>query len=428
MPLDASPNVQNWDFSNPDLYNPVYIPTFRRREPVLHYYGSAGSGKSVFVAQKEIILSFQHWRRGRKTVVARRYYSTIQNSVYAELLSVIGQWGLRDCFHATRSPFSIVNKITGVEFIFIGLDDVEKIKSVRGIDRGWIEEATELKMMSILDQLRLRLRGFKFVQWTLSYNPTNVNHWLNKEIHEKRPEGHFILKTTYRDNEKLLAVQPHYADTIEAMKITNPNYYRVYGLGMWGVDSEGLIYPNYNTTPELPVPPQCYGLDLGWNDPCVLVAIAVTDEQGKDRRQLYWDERLYESRLGSSDLPKRLNDLNISKKIPIISDTNSPDHINELRKAGYWVIEADKGKGSVELGISIVKKYDLHITAGSKNTFKEIQNYSWKNKNGRWLDEAAGADSEAAEGVDHAMDAGRYGTRYLDKPISSGSVEFSDYD
>jgi phage terminase large subunit len=405
LALATNDKIKTFDFSSPELYNPVYIPTFHVKHRFLHYFGSAGSGKSVFAGQKEIVLSFDGNRRKRKTIVARRFYNTIEHSVYSLLKDIISEWELDDCFHFLKSPYSITNKLTGVQFIFVGLDDVEKIKSVQGVDRGWVEEATEMRTQSELNQLSLRLRGFQHVQWTLTYNPVNSHHWLNKQIHEKLPPGHFIFKTTYRDNIRMLAKDSEYGPSIEALKETDPNYYRVYGLGLWGQNSEGLIYPTNTPVPEMPVAPQAYGLDIGWNHPCVLVATALVDEPGKDRRQLYWDERLYKTKLHSYDLVRELNDLQISKNIPIISD-HSPDYIDDLKAAGYWVIEADKEKGSVLAGINTVKKFDLNITARSKNIFREVQNYSWKNKNGRWLDEASGQEAEAQEGVDHAMDGG----------------------
>jgi phage terminase large subunit len=187
------------DFSNAELYNPAYIPLFANKARFLHLYGSAGSGKSVFASQKEIALSFSSERKNRKTLVVRAVHNTIKDSVYAELTGVIYDWELSDFFEILKSPLSITNKLTGVQFIFRGLDDVEKLKSVRGVDRILIEEATEIKAREDLDQLSLRLRGFPEVQITMMYNPINVFHWLNTEFHQKQEGGHFTFKTTCED-------------------------------------------------------------------------------------------------------------------------------------------------------------------------------------------------------------------------------------
>src|SRR6185369_16586060 len=158
--MTATAQIKTFDFSNKALYNRAYIPLFKNDAEFLHLWGSAGSGKSRFAGQKEVVKSFRAERRDRKTLCVRKVFNTIKDSIYSELKTIIYQWKLEDCFDILKSPLQITNKITGVTFLFIGLDDVEKVKSISGVDRIWIEEATELAQQSELDQLRLRLRGF----------------------------------------------------------------------------------------------------------------------------------------------------------------------------------------------------------------------------------------------------------------------------
>ena len=413
---DAQPKT--FDFSNRDLYNAAYIPLFKNEAEFVHLFGSAGSGKSRFAAQKEIVKSFRPERRGRKTLVIRKVAKTLKDSVYSELKGVIYEWKLDDCVELLKSPLQITNNLTGVTFLFIGLDDVEKVKSISGVDRIWIEEATELETLQELQQLRLRLRGFDKVQITLSYNPINVYHWLNQEIHEKRPANHFIFKSTYRDNEKMLAVSPDYATYIESLKDSDPNYYKVYGLGEWGQNAEGLIYPDYQTATEMPNV-QWYGLDFGFNDPTALVAGCLIDVPGQPRKSLYWQEALYETGLTSDTLIARMKALGIDENKVMICDSARPEMIADLRKAGFNARPCTKYKGSVVEGINAVKKYDLHIVAGSKNIFREIQNYSWLEKDGRYMDDTP------KDGVDHAMDAGRYGLESQNVlPLTTSTFRF----
>lgn len=423
MPDDSGAALQVFDFSAPELYNPVYLPTFNVRKPVLHYFGSAGSGKSVFVAQKEIVLSFQNWRRNRKTIVARRYYNTLGQSCYSLLKSTIYEWNLSDCFKFGSSPYYIRNQVTGVEFVFLGLDDVEKVKSIHGADRGWLEEATEVKEQKDLNILRDRLRGFKYVQWSLSYNPTDADHWINKEIHIPRPAGHYIFKTTYKDNIRLLEKDPHYADRLESYKETNPNHYRVYAQGEWGKRLEGLVYPDHTEAVELPCPPQAYGLDLGWNDPIAMCKVALVDEFEKDQKQLFVEEMCYEHKMNVPTFVAKCEAMKVSKNIPIIYDPAQPGPLfaDALRAAGYWAIPAEKGPGSVKAGILNVKRFDIRPVVGGKNLYAELNGYSWKNKNGVWLDD------EPEKGLDHLLDGMRYACVYLAKPSGSGSEDFEDW-
>ncbi len=396
------------DFSNRDLFNYCYIPLLYNKMRFLHLFGSAGSGKSVFGGQKEIVLSFREERRNRKTLVVRKVYATLKNSVFSQLKSAIYEWNLQDCFAITSSPLSITNKLTGVQFIFVGLDDVEKIKSVQGVDRILIEEATELTSINELDQLSLRLRGYSEVQITLMYNPINVHHWINTEIHQKAAVGHFIFKSTYKDNRFLDA---GYKEFLDSLKESNPNYYKVYGLGEWGQNQEGLIYPDYATVVSMPRI-QLYGLDFGFNDPCALIAVCVEDIAGQKKKNLYLQELLYKTKLTSGALVTELTDLEIRKNIAIIADNARPEMIKDLRDAGFNVRKSVKGKGSIVAGINRVKNFNIKIVAGSKNLFKEVDNYSWANKNGIWLDEPEDA------GVDHLLDGARYAVNDLAKGSS----------
>jgi phage terminase large subunit len=409
--MTGAAQVRTFDFSNPELYNSAYIPLFKNKSEFLHLFGSAGSGKSRFAAQKEIVKSFIPHRKGRKTLVIRKVAKTLKDSVYSELKSVIYNWKLDDCFEMLKSPLQLTNKLTGVEFLFIGLDDVEKVKSISGVDRIWIEEATELDSINELHQLRLRLRGFEDVQITLSYNPINVHHWLNTEIHERPHGGHDIFKSTYRDNERLLAIDPHYADSIERLKHTNPNYYKVYGLGEWGQDAEGLVYPEYSQVDDMPGDPQFYGLDFGHNDPTALVACFVRDALPK--KEFFVKELLYRSHLNANELIAEFKSLAVSTRMPIICDSARPEMIDSLKKAGYNARPCTKYKGSVLDGINRVKTFTIRPVIGGKNLFREIQNYSWLEKDGKYMDD------EPKDAINHLMDAMRYGSEAINVGVWS---------
>jgi phage terminase large subunit len=410
--------TRTFDFSNEALYNSAYIPLFKNESEFLHLYGSAGSGKSRFAAQKEIVKSFQ--RQGRKTLVIRKIAKTLKDSVYAELKGVIYDWKLDDVFEMLKSPLHITNTVTGTEFIFIGLDDVEKVKSISGVDRIWIEEATELTSQNELDQLRLRLRGFDKVQITLSYNPIDEHHWINTDIHEAKAPGHDLFHSTYRDNEQLLAKDSNYAKFIESTKDSNPNYYRVYGLGLWGSVVEGLIYPEFKADSVFPVIDgqddiQFYGLDFGYSDPCALVAQHIADTMPSDKnlqpkKRLITKEVLYETGLDGPNLVQRFNELRVRKDRTIVADSARPEMIKTLRDAGYRVVGSEKFAGSVLSGINNVRKFSIEICAGSRNLLKEIRNYQ-KNQ----LTDGTYVEEPAKNQVEHACDAMRYGIEAVSK-------------
>jgi phage terminase large subunit len=402
------------NLSNPKLFNPVYIPFLSDNTEFLHFYGGAGSGKSRFVAQKEIIKTFDKTRIGKRCLVIRKIGRTLKDSVYTELKQVYSGWGFYPYFDALKSPLSITNKLTGSEILFSGLDDIEKIKSFSNIDRIWIEEATELENFEELRQLRLRIRGFKNPQLTLSYNPIDENHFLNQQIHLVKADGHKIVKTTFRDNVRLQEKDQKYFQYLLSLE---GNYKRIYAEGLWGRVLEGLIFENYTLIDyfgktETETDPhqsdvEFYGLDFGFTDPTALIACRVQDALPK--RELIMQEVLYKSGLDSDNLVSEFNRLQIRKDRDIIADNARPELIAALRKYGYRVRACEKGTGSVLTGINKMRNFILRPVRGSKNLIAELNNYQKNQRQGIWLEEPA------TNQADHAIDAARYGIQSLDK-------------
>ena len=78
---------------------------------------------------------------------------------------------------------------------------------------------------------------------------------------------------------------------------------------------------------------------------------------------------------------------------------------------GWNIKGADKGPGSVNIGIDMLKRYQLNVTKDSVNTIKEFRNYKFKeDKNGNVL-------NDPVDMFNHSIDAIRYATySKLSKP------------
>lgn len=214
-------------------FNRVYLPLLNdETHRYIVLYGGAGSGKSVFAAQRLVVRMMS--KPLCNVLVVRKVGDTNRTSTYALMKQVIGRWGLWQLFDVT--DLRIVCKVTGNEMIFKGLDDPEKIKSVT-FSKGeltdiWIEEASEITEADF-NQLDIRLRGKGIHgQITLSFNPVNILHWLKRRFFDQREPRAVTLRTTYKDNEHLDEAYKH---TLESYKDTDPYYYDVYCLGQWGV-------------------------------------------------------------------------------------------------------------------------------------------------------------------------------------------------
>lgn len=215
--------------------NPVYFDLIEDRSKVLILYGGAGSGKSYFAAQKWV-LRFIH-EEGHKFLVLRKQSTNVKESVWSLILSVLGDFQFSN-LKINKSDRVIENLNNGNKFLFSGLDEPEKIKSIVGITGMWLEEATEFTYDDFT-QLLLRIRGRhkNYVQYILSFNPISEYHWLKRKIIDNidKLENYRYIHTTYLDN-KFLTKED--AKQLNMLKYTNPLYHQIYCLGEWGVEDK----------------------------------------------------------------------------------------------------------------------------------------------------------------------------------------------
>lgn len=210
--------------------NPVYRPLFKDQSRYLILYGGSGSGKSVFASMKVIRRVCEE--TPHKILVIRKVANTIKDSVFSEIKERIFEWGLSSHVHINNSE-KYFNFDNGNQILCKGLDDQEKIKSISGITSAWIEEATELKEEDF-DQLVLRVRGEKnnYVQFILSFNPIDEDHWIKRRLIDSNEADVKFVHTTYQDNKFL---DNEYIQHLEGLKEKNDLYYQIYCLGEWGI-------------------------------------------------------------------------------------------------------------------------------------------------------------------------------------------------
>jgi len=211
-----------------NVFNDKYIPYLNCIDRYMIFYGGGSSGKSHFVVQMLVV-----WLMSIKMnlLVVRQTANTNRDSTFALFKRVIHDWHLEKLFKITDLRIRCIN---GNEVIFRGLDDSEKIKSIT-FENGelthiWIEEATECQEHDI-NQLKVRLRGgTERKQMILTFNPVSINHWIKPHFIDSGLAT--VCHSTYKDN-KFLSEEDK--KTLESFKNTDPYYYQVYCLGLWGV-------------------------------------------------------------------------------------------------------------------------------------------------------------------------------------------------
>jgi len=392
-----------------------FNPGFRDANFSRHRYrimkGSAGSGKSVNVAQDFILKLSDVRYKGANLLVVRKVDATNRYSTYAELRGAIFRiYGERwqQYWRIIQSPLELECKVTGAKVIFRGMKDDrerEKIKSIN-FERGkltwiWIEEATELdeKDVDILDD---RLRGILdnpnlFYQITMTFNPVSALHFVKRRYFDVQHPDIFAHHSTYLKNR---FIDEAYHRRMMMRKEQDPDGYRVYGLGDWG-ELGGLILTNYVVeefdTSFGAFKSKSYGQDFGFNH-----ANAILDVGFKENA-LYICDEIYVHEKDTGEIIQLADNRSLDKRIPMFCDSAEPDRIKTWKNAGYRARAVVKEPGSVKAQIDWLKKQKIYIHPRCINTIKEIQQWKWKfdSKLNVYLD-------EPVEFLDDAMAALRY--------------------
>lgn len=373
-----------------------YLGKYTNRTEV--YYGGAGSGKSVFVAQKIVIKAL---KGKRKVLVIRKVARTQKESCFTVIKDVLSSLNILDKCTINKSTLDITLP-NGSVFLFKGMDDSEKIKSIANITDIWIEEATELNLDDFT-QLNLRLRAsVPNLQMILSFNPVSKANWCYQSFFAKKTDA-FVLKTTYKDNKFLPRA---YIESLEKMIETNYTYYKIYALGEF-CSLDKLIYTNWEEKEfnihEL-ISTKKYvtltGLDFGFtNDPTALV-VSLCDSSSKE---LYIFDEYGNVGMTNPEIAEVLKSMGYSKNV-IMADSAEQKSIEEIRRAGITKIKAcKKSPDSVKHGIQQLQQYKIYVHPKCVGVITELQNYSWKKdkQTGEYI-------NEAVDQFNHYLDALRY--------------------
>ena len=398
---------------NGNIFNPVYktfAADYSKRHEV--WFGSAGSGKSHFVAQKLLIKALT---TKRKVLVLRKVDKTSKDSTWALMMEIINQFKLQDIIQVRIADMRIVFP-NGSEMLFRGLQDPERIKSIAGITDIWFEEATEFTAEDA-NQLDLRLRSLEpNLQMFYTYNPVSKSNWVYKRWHEEGviiPADTRVMKTTYHDNNFL---PQSYKDSMESLKLRDIVMYRIYALGEFA--SLGRrIYTNwkvdYFDPTEIEMLPIYLGMDFGFNDPTTLAVVRVDSKNKK----MYFIDEFSQPGMFNETIADMITAKGYRKAI-ITADAAEPKTIQELRtKYGIEKVRAaKKGPDSIRYGIRKIQQYELLVSPSCEKTIIELENYTWKkDKSGEYID-------QPIDEHNHILDALRYAVEDVDKPANKARV------
>lgn len=374
------------------------------------YYGGAGSGKSFGATQKVLLKALKY---RRKVLVIRKIQRTIKDSIWALLISHLHASGFYSACRVNRSDFEI-ELPNGSVFIFKGLDDPEKIKSIDGITDIVIEEATELTEDDFT-QLNLRLRALvDHLQIYLMFNPISKKNWVYDYFFvRKLPLNVKVVKTTYQDNKFL---SDEYRAELERLKDRNPAYYRIYCLGEFAT-LDKLVFPVYTTKivseADTEGLKRWIGLDFGYiNDPSAVVWGYIDTV----KKRIYVTGEYVKRGMKNNEIAETMTDLGLHKD-KSYGDSAERKSIDEIRDKGVNIEPTEKGKDSVIHGIQWIQQYDLIVDERCFKVREELENYTWQKdkKTGEYI-------NEPVDTFNHTIDAIRYGLNKYIKGVKTPTV------
>lgn len=371
------------------------------------YYGGAGSGKSYGAFQKVLLKALKSKRR---VLVVRKVGVTLKVSVWALMISLLNASGMYSFSKINKSDFEI-ELPNGSIFIFKGLDDPEKIKSITDITDIVIEEATELTEDEFT-QLNLRLRPKENnPQIYMMFNPISKTNWVyNYFFCGNKPDNCLVISTTYKDNKFL---SKDYCKELEKLKDRNPAYYRIYALGEFAT-LDKLVFPTYTTKiisdDEIKGLPRWIGLDFGYvNDPSAIVDGRIDTTH----KRIYVCGEYVRKGMLNDEIAETMINLGLAKD-KSYGDSAEPKSIEEIRRNGVNIEATVKGKDSIIHGIQWIGQYELVVDERCYKVREELDNYTWKKdkKTGEYI-------NEPVDTFNHTIDAIRYGlNKYIKGTLS----------
>lgn len=352
------------------------LPTPRWAIPLLapsRYKGAKGgrsSGKSHFFFER--VVEHCICDPNLSVVCIREVQRSLKFSAKRLIESKIRAMGVSHLFEI------LTNEIrrrggSGV-IIFEGMQDhtADSIKSLEGFGLAVVEEAQNLSARS-MELLLPTIREEGSEIWFI-WNPNKDTDPVDDLLVANKPANAIVVTVNFLDNPFCPQVV---IDEAAAWLKRNPDSYPHVWLGQYRKMTEAQVFKNW-TVEEFEAPEDTtfyYGADWGFSvDPTVLLRCYADH----DTRTLYFDYEAYGVGVEIDDTPDLFDRVPGARKWQITADNARPETISYMKRQGFRIKGAKKGKGSVEDGIEFLKSYTIVVHIRCKHLIDELTFYSWK--------------------------------------------------
>ena len=388
----------------PSFYELAY-DIMEHRHTYYTLAGGRGSTKSSFAALMVVLLLVTH--HDCHALVMRKVDKTIGRSVFPQMQWAVHALGQDAYFHMSVSPHQMTYLPTGQRIYFSGVDDPQKIKSIKPpfgyIGIVFLEELDQFAGPEEIRNINQSLLRGGPVFWEIgAYNPPkSQNSWVNEEALVEAPDKQFH-HSTYLDVPRSWLGDVFF-DAAEALKAQNEMAYRHEYLGEV-TGTGGTVFENVEAVALTDAQVAAFdklhfGLDYGFAvDPLAFVAM----HYDAARQSLYIFDEIYQQKLTNRQAAEKIRQKAGHGRI--IADSAEPKSIAEMRGYGLHVDGAKKGPDSVDYGVRWLQNL-AHIYIDrhrAPNTYREFISYEYEhNREGQFISAYPDKDN-------HAIDAVRY--------------------
>lgn len=388
----------------PSFYELAY-DIMEHRHTYYTLAGGRGSTKSSFAALMVVLLLMTH--HDCHALVMRKVDKTIGRSVFPQIQWAVRALGQDAYFHMSVSPHQMTYLPTGQRIYFSGVDDPQKIKSIKPpfgyIGIVFLEELDQFAGQEEIRSINQSLLRGGPVFWEIgAYNPPkSQNSWVNEDALIEAPDK-LVHHSTYLDVPRSWLGDVFF-DAAEALKAQNEMAYRHEYLGEV-TGTGGTVFENVEAVALADAQVAAFdklhfGLDYGFAvDPLAFVAM----HYDAARQSLYIFDEIYQQKLTNRQAAEKIRQKAGHGRI--IADSAEPKSIAEMRGYGLRVEGAKKGPDSVDYGVRWLQNL-AHIYIDrhrAPNTYREFIGYEYEhNREGQFISAYPDKDN-------HAIDAVRY--------------------
>ena len=399
--------------------------------------GSSRSSKTYSILQAHWVYSYL--KKNCRVSIWRETKADCKMTILADLKKAVPTFPNNDLvsFNKTESIYTFPN---GSTIEFMGGDEENRVHGFQG-NVAHLNEPYKFSKEAF-DQIDMRTSDFIIIDW----NPKS-NHWIDEV---SRRENAIVIHSTYKDNpfipleqkkkiESYLPIKYTYLVENNLLSIdqaksydTNSNnnnfeekhikelkralfneqqgtsedyLHLVYARGL-KAEKPNRIFKGWKTInssdfDKIPYP-SYYATDFGLSAPTANLEFKFDGD-----KSFFFKQRLYKPmNQMAGTLSDEFEKIGIVKNKENICDSGNELNKEESRKlknAGYNVIPAKKGTGSISAGIETMQKCIIYYTSDSLDLENEYENYSWRIYNGMQMDEPE------QNGDDHLLDCARMG-------------------